>query len=118
MRLLGNIIWFVFGGFIASILWVILGVLLAITIIGIPLASQCFKFAELVLTPFGKDVRLNFDKHPIANLIWVIFIGWEMATIYLGIALFFAVSIIGIPFAIQWAKLTKLALFPFGSKIR
>jgi uncharacterized membrane protein YccF (DUF307 family) len=118
MRFLGNIIWFIFGGFIAAILWVILGILLTVTIIGIPLASQCFKFAKLVLTPFGKDVKLNFDKHPIANLIWVIFIGWEMAIGYLGIALFFAVTIIGIPFAIQWVKLSKLALLPFGSKIR
>lgn len=118
MRLLGNIIWFIFGGFFASILWILLGILLTITIIGIPFASQCFKFAELVLTPFGKEVKLNFDKHPIANIIWAILIGWEMALGYLAIALFFAVTIIGIPFAIQWVKLTKLALFPFGSKIR
>ncbi len=118
MRFLGNIIWFIFGGFIASILWVILGILLSLTIIGIPLGTQCFKFAELVLTPFGKDVRLNVDKHPIANILWVIFVGWEMALAYLGIALFFTITIIGIPFAIQWAKLAKLALFPFGSKIR
>lgn len=118
MRFLGNIIWFIFGGFIAAILWVVLGIFLSITIIGIPLGTQCFKFAELVLTPFSKDVRLNIEKHPIANIIWVVFVGWEMALGYLAIALFFAITIIGIPFAFQWAKLTKLALFPFGSKIR
>jgi len=118
LRLLGNIIWFIFGGFIASILWVILGILLAITIIGIPFASQCFKFAELVLTPFGKDAELNIDKHPIANILWAILIGWEMALGYIAIAAFFAITIIGIPFALQWIKLAKLALFPFGAKIK
>ena len=118
MRLLGNVIWLIFGGFFASLLWVFFGILLTITIIGIPLATQCFKFAELVLTPFGKDVSLKFDKRPIANIIWAVLIGWEMALGYLAIALFFAVTIIGIPFAIQWVKLSKLALFPFGSTIR
>ena len=117
MRLLANIIWFVFGGFIAAVLWIILGIFLTITIIGIPFASQCFKFAEIMLTPFGKDVRIKFEKHPIANVIWVIFVGWGMALSYLSIALFFAVTIIGIPFAIQWVKLSKLALLPFGAKI-
>lgn len=118
MRLLGNLIWFVFGGLIAALLWFIFGILLTVTILGIPLGKQCFKFAGLVLFPFGKEVDLNFEKHPIANLIWVIVFGWEMALGYLGIALFFMITIIGIPFGIQWFKLTKLALFPFGAKIR
>lgn len=118
MRLLGNLIWFVFGGLIAALLWFIFGILLTVTILGIPLGKQCFKFAGLVLFPFGKEVDLNFEKHPIANLIWVIVLGWEMALGYLGIALFFMITIIGIPFGIQWFKLTKLALFPFGAKIR
>ena len=118
MRLLGNIIWFIFGGLLASILWILLGIILTITIIGIPLARQCFKFAEIVLTSFGKDVNLRFDKHPIANIIWAILVGWEMALGYIGIAVMFAVTIIGIPFAIQWLKLSKLALLPFGARIK
>jgi uncharacterized membrane protein YccF (DUF307 family) len=79
MNLLGNIIWFVFGGLIAALLWFLLGILLSITIIGIPLGTQCFKFAGLVLFPFGKEVDINFDKHPIANILWLVFVGWEMA---------------------------------------
>lgn len=118
MRFIGNIIWFVFGGLLAAIVWLFLGVLLSITIIGIPLGRQCFKFSGLVLFPFGKDVDINFEKHPLANIIWAIFVGWEMAIGYLGIALFFFVTIIGIPFGIQWIKLAKLALLPFGAKIR
>ncbi len=118
MRLLGNIIWFVFGGLIAALLWVILGILLSITIIGIPLGLQCFKFASLVLFPFGREVTINFEKHPIANILWVIFFGWEMALSYVAIGAIFCITIIGIPFGLQWFKLTTLALFPFGAKIQ
>jgi len=117
MKLLGNIIWFVFGGLIAALLWFLLGILLSITIIGIPLGLQCFKFANLVIFPFGRDVTINFEKHPIANILWVIFVGWEMALSYIGIGVFFCITIIGIPFGLQWFKLTTLALFPFGAKI-
>jgi len=118
MKTLGNIIWFVFGGAIAALLWLVLGILLSITIIGLPFGLQCFKFAKLVLFPFGKDVKTDFSDHPIMNIIWLLLFGWEMAIGYLTIALGFAITIIGIPFAIQWAKLSVLALVPFGSKIR
>jgi len=118
MRMIGNIIWFVFGGAIAALLWLILGILLSITIIGLPFGLQCFKFAKLVIFPFGTEVKSDFSEHPIMNIIWLIFVGWEMAIAYLTIALGFAITIIGIPFAIQWVKLSILALVPFGSKIR
>jgi len=118
MNLIGNIIWFIFGGFLAALLWAILGVILHITIIGIPFGRQCFKFARLFISPFGKNPQINFEKHPIANIIWLIFFGWEMALGYLFIAAFFTITVIGIPFAIQWFKLTKLALIPFGAKIQ
>jgi uncharacterized membrane protein YccF (DUF307 family) len=117
MRLIGNIIWFIFGGLIAAILWALLGVLLCVTIIGIPLGLQCFKFANLVLFPFGREVRIVFEKHPIANILWAVLFGWEMALGYIGIGIFFCITIIGIPFGLQWFKLTTLALFPFGAKI-
>ncbi|MBU1094500.1 MAG: YccF domain-containing protein [Firmicutes bacterium] len=118
MKMLGNIIWFVFGGAIAALLWLILGVLLSITIIGLPFGMQCFKFAKLIVFPFGHDVKTNFDEHPIMNVIWMILFGWEMAIGYLTIAAVFAITIIGIPFALQWLKLTVLALIPFGAKIK
>ena len=117
MRLIGNIIWFIFGGFFAALMWFIVGLLLCVTIIGIPLGKQAFKFAELMLFPFGKDIKLNFDKHPIVNLIWVIFFGWEMALFYVGLGVIYCITIIGIPFGIQWFKSAILALFPFGAKV-
>jgi uncharacterized membrane protein YccF (DUF307 family) len=118
MKFLGNIIWFIFGGFLASLIWFILGLLAAITIIGIPLAKQFFKFSGLFLFPFGKEVETNFDKRPILNIIWAVLFGWEMAIAYLFISAIFFITVIGIPFGLQWLKLTQLALFPFGAKIK
>lgn len=118
MKILGNIVWFIFGGAIAAILWLILGLLLCVTIIGIPFGLQAFKFAGLVIFPFGKDVDTNFSEHPIINILWAIFFGWEMMLGYLFFGVIFCITIIGIPFGLQWFKLAQLALFPFGAKIK
>ncbi len=118
MKLLGNIIWFIFGGWIAALGWLIAGLLFCITIIGIPLGMQMFKFAGLVATPFGATVNTNIEKHLILNVLWVIFFGWEMCLFYLGLGVIYCITIIGIPFGLQWFKLAQLALFPFGAKVR
>lgn len=118
MKLLGNIIWLIFGGLFASIGWFLLGILCYITIIGIPLGRQFFKFAKLMLAPFGDEVILDFGAHPILNILWLIFFGWEMALGYIVFGLILCVTIIGIPFGLQWFKLAGLALIPFGAKIK
>jgi uncharacterized membrane protein YccF (DUF307 family) len=117
MSFIGNLIWLILGGLLLSAAWLLLGVLLCVTIVGIPFGLQCFKFAKLNLAPFGKDVRIQFFEHPIANTLWVIFFGWEMALGYLFSAIACFVTIIGIPFAFQALKLVKLAFLPFGAKI-
>ena len=118
LRTIANIIWFIFGGLILFVLWTLLGLLLCITVIGIPFGRQCFKFARLMLAPFGKKVNLNVMKHPIANIIWVILFGWEMFLAYIGLGLANCVTIIGIPNGIQAFKMAFLALFPFGATVR
>lgn len=114
----GNIIWIIFGGLLAAISWFILGILLCITIIGIPFGKQCFKFAGLTLAPFGKEVAVNFGRHPIMNIIWLLLFGWEMFLGYLLSAAILCITIIGIPFGVQIFKMSVLALFPFGAEIR
>ena len=115
MKTIGNIIWFVFCGLLGFFSYVCLGLLWCITIIGIPFGKQCFKIANLILWPFGKDVKTDFDKHPIANVIWIIFGGLEIAIGYLLVGLFLCITIIGIPFGKQCFKLAKLSLIPFGA---
>ena len=122
MTLLGNIIFFVFGGFAIFFGYVLGGILLCLTIIGIPLGFQCFKLAGGVLAPFGREVY-EVDPPPgvlttILNVIWIILPGLELAIMHLLLAAFFALTIVGLPIAAQHIKLIPLALLPFGRAMR
>lgn len=119
MNFVGNIIWLLFGGIVAAVGWFLAGLILCITIIGIPFGLQCFKISQFVLWPFGKEVELgNFGMGGlIFNIIWLILFGWEFAISHLFIGLIFCVTIIGIPFGLQHFKFAKLGLIPFGAKI-
>ena len=117
MKTIGNILWFLLIGLWSAIGYALIGLVLCITIIGIPFGKQCFKMAKLVLTPFGKTVKTNFDKHPIANIIWLLLAGWEMAIGFIVMGLIFCITIIGIPFGKQCFKLAKLSFIPFGANL-
>jgi len=117
MKLLGNIIWALFTGIWSALYYFFTGILMCITIIGIPFGKVCFRMAKLVIAPFGKDVKSNFGSHPIANVIWLILFGWEMALGYLFIGIIYCITIIGIPFGKQCFKLAKLSLIPFGAEV-
>ncbi len=120
MKTLGNIIWLLLGGIILAVLWFVAGLVLCVTIIGIPFGIQCFKIAGLVLWPFGKDVDLgHFGVGGLLfNILWLIFFGWEFALTHLILGLLFCLTIIGIPFGMQHFKLSKLGILPFGAQIR
>lgn len=120
MSFLGNILWLILGGLISAIGWLVSGLLLCVTIIGIPFGVQCFKIAGLVLWPFGRQVEIgNFGAGGlIFNIIWIIFFGWELAIAHLIIGVSFCITIIGIPFGLQHFKLARLGLIPFGANIR
>ena len=120
MSLLGNIIWFIFGGFIEALGWWFAGILWFISIIGIPVGKQCFKLARMQLAPFGKEIveKKSSSLGFIANIIWLIFFGWELAVLNLTSAIFFAITIIGLPFAKQSLKLARISLMPFGKEIK
>ena len=117
MRLIANVIWFIFGGLISAVLWCIGGIVCCITIVGIPLGIQLFKFARLSFAPFGKKVKLHYTKHSIINTVWLIFVGWFMMLTYLMSGLLCCITIVGIPSGIQAFKFSKLALAPFGADV-
>ena len=118
IRFLMNVIWFLFGGLWLALAWGALGLLLCLTIVGVPFGVQCFKLARVSLAPYGKKVKLDYAKHPLANLLWALLAGWELALLYLLAGLINCITVIGIPSGIQCFKLTRLALFPFGAKIK
>lgn len=118
MSCLGNLIWILLGGVWTALYWFIAGVLLSITIIGIPLGAQCFKAAKLTLAPFGKTVITHFERQPIANLLWIILAGWELAVGYFFASLICCITVVGIPFGLQGFKLMILAFCPFGAEVK
>ena len=118
MRVLGNILWIILGGLAIAIGWALVGLILCISIIGIPFGIQAFKMAGLTLTPFGKTVQYGGGVgSALANILWVVMVGWWMALGYLGAGVLNCITIIGIPFGIQSFKMAKLALWPFGAQI-
>lgn len=121
MKFLGNIIWLVFGGIIISLEYVVSSFLLMVTIIGIPFGLQTLKLALLALWPFGSEVRTRPGNpgclSTIMNIIWFFIGGIWIALTHLAFGLLFAITIVGLPFAMQHFKLAGLALTPFGRDI-
>ena len=65
--------------------------------------------------PFGEKINYHFEKHPIANIIWLVFGGAEMAVGFAFVGLLLCLTIIGIPFGKQCFKLAGLSAIPFGA---
>jgi uncharacterized membrane protein YccF (DUF307 family) len=128
LAVLLNIVWMLFGGMWLAIGWLFAAVIMAITIIGIPWARAAFNIASYTLLPFGRKAvsRAEYlgtedigtgSLGVIGNIIWLILAGWWLALIHLSLAIFFAITIIGIPFAWAHLKLAGLALWPIGRMI-
>lgn len=128
MRLIGNIIWFLFGGFYMAIGWWLAGIFMALTIIGLPWARSCFVIGTFALWPFGREMadRRDVTGHNdlgtgslgfIGNVIWFIFAGIWLAIGHIISALLCFLTIIGIPFGIQHLKLAGISLAPVGKTV-
>ena len=126
IRLILNILWFVLGGWVSGLLWLIGGAVLAITVVGLPWSFAAWRIASYSFWPFGRVVVWGgeADGKGIGcfgiglNIIWFVFAGWYIAVAHLTLALAQFISIIGIPFALKNLELAKLALAPVGRTIR
>ncbi len=122
MNFLGNLVWLIFGGIISGMIYIIGGILVSLTIVGIPFGKQAIKLGLATMTPFGREIEVNeeFDNplNLIFNIIWAILFGWEIAVSHFIHGLILGITIVGIPFAKQHFKLIPLALFPFGRELR
>ena len=119
MKIIGNILWFLLGGFLLALLWTLAGLILCITIIGIPFGLQCLKIAALMLHPFGHEVVYGSVRigHLLGNILWIRLFGWELALASLIAGLLCCITIVGIPFGLQGIKFAQLSLMPFGAQI-
>ena len=122
MNSIGNIFWLILGGIIIALIYYIVGLLLCITIVGIPFGVQLFKLGTYALWPFGHEL-VNGPNEPgclsiVMNLIWVL-CGWgEVALLHLFFGIIFCITIVGIPFGLQHFKMAIGSIFPFGKEIR
>ena len=118
MTFLGNLLWFLFGGLIGGLGWTLAGCLWCITIVGIPVGLQCFKFAGLAFFPFVKEIVYGGGTFSVlVNIIWLLLSGLELAIGYVVLGCLWCITIVGIPFGKQCFKLAKLALMPFGASV-
>ncbi|MBM0741624.1 YccF domain-containing protein [Phormidium sp. CLA17] len=118
MSLIGNIIWLIFGGLMSGIGYIIGGLGICTTIIGIPFGIKAINLGIATFTPFGKEIIAKPYADDllttIFNVIWIVLFGWGIALSHLIWGIILAVTIVGLPFAKQHFKLMILALLPFG----
>ncbi len=115
-----NVLWLIFGGWISGLLWAVAGCILAITVIGLPWTPAAFRMASFSFWPFGRhivDKPTGQELSLILNIVWLVFAGWWLALHHLILAVMLAVTIIGIPFALQHLKLAVISLAPVGKDV-
>ena len=120
MQTLLNVIWLVFAGIWLAILYVFAGVLVSLTIIGIPFGVAAFRMAGMALWPFGRQVVKKPEAgggSTLGNIIWFVLCGWWLALGHLLAAAALAVTIIGLPLAAGALKLIPVSVNPFGREI-
>ena len=120
MRTLGNILWFLLAGLWLAMGYAVAGVLLCLTLVGIPFAIQAFKLARVSLWPFGRVVVARSSGsllEVLVNLLWLVLFGWELFLAHLVAGALLCLTVIGIPFGVQAFKLSVLALWPFGREV-
>jgi uncharacterized membrane protein YccF (DUF307 family) len=126
--LLLNVLWIIFGGLEMAVAWFIAAVIMAITIVGLPWARAAFNIGVYTLLPFGQTAISRAEYFGaedtgtgllgfIGNLIWLVLAGWWLALGHLIIAILFAITLVGIPFAWAHLKLAGIALWPIGKII-
>jgi len=123
IRFILNVLWFFFGGLVTGLGWLLAGVILAITIVGLPYAGAAFRIAGFAFWPFGKEIvhrEAGLASGPLGvvlNVIWFILAGWWLALGHVMVAAAEAITIIGIPFALKDLQLAYIALAPIGRDV-
>ena len=121
MNSIANFLWLILGGIVIAAIYYLVGLLMCITIIGIPFGLQLFKLGTYALWPFGHQLVSGAGEPGcisiVMNLIWILLGWWEIALIHLVCGLIFCITIVGIPFGVQHFKMALSSIFPFGKEI-
>lgn len=121
MKFLGNLVWLLFGGLLTALMYWVAGLVMCITIVGIPFGVQLFKIGTLSLWPFGHELVPTANEGSymqlIFNILWVVLGWWEIALTHLTFGLILCCTIVGIPWGVQHFKLAIGSLLPFGKEV-
>lgn len=128
MRTIGNLLWLLLGGVYMGLAWWVAGVLMYVSIIGIPFGRACFEIGTFTFFPFGHEAvrrdeltgREDVGTGPLGtfgNVLWFVLCGWWLALGHLATALLLSLTIIGIPFGIQHVKIAAITLAPIGRTV-
>jgi uncharacterized membrane protein YccF (DUF307 family) len=122
MKLLGNLVWLIFGGLATATGYFIGGLAMMATLVGIPFGFQMIKIGSLCLWPFGRTFEVKKGELPgclytLLNFIWLLIAGLWISLVHLIFGLLLMITIIGIPWGMQHFKLAGFALSPFGRKV-
>jgi uncharacterized membrane protein YccF (DUF307 family) len=122
MNFLGNLIWLIMGGLLTALMYWTAGLLMCITIIGIPFGVQLVKIGTLSLWPFGHDLTPIAGSESsclqiVFNVLWIVLGWWEIALTHLTFGLILCCTIVGIPWGIQHFKLAMASIIPFGKEV-
>lgn len=120
MQIILNVIWLLIAGIELAVAYVVAGLVMIVTIVGIPFGLQAFKLAGYSLWPFGRVVlktRGGSVLGGFGNVLWIVLVGWWLALAHLITGIALCLTIIGIPLGIANFKLMELALLPFGREI-
>jgi uncharacterized membrane protein YccF (DUF307 family) len=123
MRMILNIIWLVLCGFWMAIAYAIAGLfcfLFFFLVITIPFGIAAFRIAGYVLWPFGRTIERRGSAglgSLIGNILWIIFLGWELALGHLITGVLLCLTIIGIPLGLANFKIIPISLVPLGVEI-
>lgn len=121
MKTFGNIIWIIFGGLHIALEYFVAGLLLMLTIIGIPFGLQSIKLGLLAIWPFGKDVKWQVSEpgclSMFMNVLWFIVGGFFICLTHFFYGVLLCITVIGFPFGLIHFRLAGLALSPFGKEV-
>ena len=123
MRTILNIIWLVLCGFWMALAYAIAGLfcfLFFFLVITIPFGIAAFRIAGYVLWPFGRTIERRGSAGVaslIGNVLWIIFLGWELALGHLITGALLCLTIIGIPLGLANFKIIPISLVPLGVQI-
>jgi uncharacterized membrane protein YccF (DUF307 family) len=115
-----NIIWLLLSGLWLCLGYFAAGLVLCITIIGIPFGIAAFRIGVYALWPFGYTTVERRDAGApslVGNVLWLILAGWWLALAHIATGIVLCLTIIGIPFGIANFKLIPVSLVPLGRDI-